>query len=142
MLRQGKDRGRFVSDHVSRSGMCAFKQVFLVSKRFKSTPFIGSVSLPSYLCFDLLGNNPKLQQHATDLFEVYGSGALQDYIIQFIAGLDPNFNSTLPSWPQYDPVQKSLLTMVDATPNITITSDTFREEAMALLSNLSLRFPA
>ena len=67
---------------------------------------------------------------------------LQDYLINFAYNLNPN-GHTVPEWPQYEVASKMLLTFVDgAAPNATeITEDTYRAEALAGLTAISLKYP-
>ncbi|CCM06340.1 uncharacterized protein FIBRA_08594 [Fibroporia radiculosa] len=105
-------------------------------KRGKATPFLGSF-------------------HASDLLEFFTPidyiGV--DAIINFANTLNPNTPPNLPgaalsllslyTWDQWgsDPSSPPLLTFVDPTPLIETTVDTYRADAMQLLTNLSLQIP-
>ncbi|KAF9567730.1 carotenoid ester lipase [Agrocybe pediades] len=74
-------------------------------------------------------------------------GILDDYIIRFTNNLDPNSNSTSlrdreTRWPEYTGENPQLLTfpVVRGLP-LEITNDTYREEPMRFLMNLSLAHP-
>ncbi|KAH6874982.1 carotenoid ester lipase [Coprinopsis sp. MPI-PUGE-AT-0042] len=70
---------------------------------------------------------------------------LNDYVIQFTNDHDPSLGGTddLPDWPQYTNESPNMYNFGPALlgSKIEITQDTYREEGMGLLSNLSLRFP-
>ncbi|KAF7976789.1 hypothetical protein HWV62_5634 [Athelia sp. TMB] len=84
--------------------------------------------------------------HTIDTLNMFGSTSngteLQDYLINFAYNLNPN-GRTVPAWPQYEVASKKLLTFVDgAAPNATeITEDTYRAEALAGLTAISLKYP-
>lgn len=64
-------------------------------------------------------------------------------MIQFTATLDPNggaSNRTIP-WPRYDPLARSMLTLLDGDTPLEIVADTARLEAMAGLTGISIAFP-
>ncbi|THH21429.1 hypothetical protein EW146_g170 [Bondarzewia mesenterica] len=92
-----------------------------LSKRLKLLPVLGSV-------------------HASDILNVYGPGDMTDYLIRFATNLDPNGNTGI-SWPKYTNSTPQLLTFLDGLVPLTITQDTYREEGMALLMQLSLESP-
>ena len=90
-----------------------------VSKRLKSTPYFGAC-------------------HATDLPEFFDRCTLQDYLIQFVNGLDPNHGSKLLSWPKYDVKEKKLLLVPEEdSEKPSVCHDTFRMKATALLSKIA-----
>ncbi|KAM5544351.1 hypothetical protein V8D89_002011 [Ganoderma adspersum] len=83
--------------------------------------------------------------HAMDLNDVFGapgSGHLQDYLVRFVATLDPNGDGAF-EWPRYTRDAPLLLTVNDGVPAITVnlTRDDFREEAMAYLTELTVAEP-
>ena len=84
--------------------------------------------------------NETLQAHGTELFDIYGSGPLQDYLIRFAATLDPNGDGAA-TWPRYTDACPQMLTFNDVEPTINLTLDTFRAEQMAYLTKLSLADP-
>ncbi|KAJ7448790.1 carotenoid ester lipase precursor [Mycena latifolia] len=94
-----------------------------LNKRNKAIPFVGSY-------------------HTSDVSIVYGAGELTDYLINFVTTLDPN-GATVPAWPQYTADAPNLLTLQDGIgqEKIVVTQDTFRAEAMGVLTNISLEFP-
>ncbi|KAF5376472.1 hypothetical protein D9615_008628 [Tricholomella constricta] len=93
-----------------------------VSKRLKVLPVLGSV-------------------HASDILNVYGGGGMADYLIRFAANLDPNPKSGL-QWPKYTTATRKLLTFYDGLIfDEKITTDTFRKDAIAFLTNITLAHP-
>ncbi|KAI1788049.1 carotenoid ester lipase [Ganoderma leucocontextum] len=78
--------------------------------------------------------------HGTELFDIYGGGPLQDYLIRFAATLDPNGQDAA-TWPRYTNDSPQLLTFNDVEPTLNITLDTFRAEQMEYLTKLSLVDP-
>ncbi|PIL25406.1 hypothetical protein GSI_13296 [Ganoderma sinense ZZ0214-1] len=83
--------------------------------------------------------------HAMDLNDVFGapgSGILQDYLVRFVATLDPNGDGAF-EWPRYTSDAPFLLTVNDGEPAMTVnlTRDDFREEAMAYLTALTVAEP-
>ncbi|KAF9478210.1 carotenoid ester lipase precursor [Pholiota conissans] len=96
--------------------------VFL-SKRLKALPILGSV-------------------HASDILNVYGGGEMGDYLIRFASTLNPNSNSILSfQWPQYTLSQRKILTFLDGLIPLAISTDTYRQEGMNFLMNLTLATP-
>ena len=65
---------------------------------------------------------------------------MTDYFIRFVNHLDPN-GGTLFNWPKYHPEAPQLLTLLDGPTPMTITNDTFRQDAMAFLMQLALKYP-
>ncbi|KAJ7609564.1 Alpha/Beta hydrolase protein [Mycena polygramma] len=99
------------------------KQWAYLNKRYKAVPFLGSF-------------------HTTDVFNVYKDGELTDYLINFVTNLDPN-GKTVPAWPGYTTAAPNLMTFFDGVGQAptAVTQDTFREEAMRVLPNVSLQYP-
>ncbi|KAF4617351.1 hypothetical protein D9613_005823 [Agrocybe pediades] len=94
-----------------------------ISKRLKALPVLGSV-------------------HASDILNVYGGGEMQDYLIRFVATLNPNSNSLLSfQWPKFDLKSRQLLVFQDGLIPLTLTTDTYRQDAMNLLTTVSLENP-
>ena len=62
------------------------------------------------------------------------------YLINFINKLDPNASGLL-SWPKYTTSSPQLLTFIDGLIPLIITEDTFRQDGMNLLTQLSLVAP-
>ncbi|KAG7088712.1 hypothetical protein E1B28_012681 [Marasmius oreades] len=93
-----------------------------VSKRLKSTAFIGS-------------------GHGTDLLNVYGGGDMADYLIRFAANLDPNGNTGI-DWPKYTTATPNMLTFQDdALQRLVITQDTYRKEALQVATRVLMEHP-
>jgi len=88
-----------------------------VSKRWKDLPILGSV-------------------HGSDLFNVYADGDMTDYLIRFVANLDPNGNTGI-SWPQYP----NMMTFLDGFIPQIITQDYYRYDPIAYMINLTLSYP-
>ena len=82
---------------------------------------------------------PFVQFHGSDLLNIFFDGELTDYLIRFTNHLDPNGGGLHP-WPQYDTKNRSVLTFWDGLIPITITEDTYRQDAMNVLTNLSLAY--
>jgi len=79
--------------------------------------------------------------HGSDTSQTYGSGELQDYLINFVNDLNPNSGSNLPNWPQYTTDTKQLLTLLDGDIPIIITEDTFRQDSIDIDIQISLANP-
>ncbi|PFH47076.1 hypothetical protein AMATHDRAFT_153008 [Amanita thiersii Skay4041] len=94
--------------------------VFL-TKRLKYTPVLGSF-------------------HATDLLNVFGGGELGDYLIFFANNMNPNRGLRF-SWPKYDTSSRSILTLLDGFIPLSVTKDTFRQEGINILTNITLTHP-
>ncbi|PPR05606.1 hypothetical protein CVT26_009127 [Gymnopilus dilepis] len=110
---------RFFLDHLLAKNSSTPAWSFL-SLHSKYTPYVGSY-------------------HGSDL-----GGFLDDYLIQFIYNLDPNLNNASPAWPQYTNSSPVLYTFPDfdlGKPSPEISNDTYRQEPMAYLMNLSLSYP-
>ncbi|KAL7281021.1 hypothetical protein ACG7TL_004323 [Trametes sanguinea] len=81
--------------------------------------------------------------HGSDFGPALGGDDLTDYIIQFTATLSPNggaSNRTI-EWPQYDPLKRSVLELVDGEQGLKIGKDIARLEAMAALTQYSIAHP-
>jgi len=87
------------------------------------------VSLPSFV-----------QVHTSDLLNVYFNGELTDYLIRFVATLDPN-GSTGAYWPKYTTQSPNLLTFLDGLIPVTITQDTYRRDAIDYMITVTLSNP-
>jgi acetylcholinesterase len=83
---------------------------------------------------------PLIQFHGSDILNIYFNGELTDYLVHFTNHLDPNGRG-LHHWPQYNTSTRSVLTLWDGFVPITITDDTYRQDAMNVLTNLSLAHP-
>lgn len=78
--------------------------------------------------------------HASDNYEIYTAEPLADYLINFVANLDPNGNTNI-AWPQYTLQSPNMLTLYDNPDYLNITQDTYRAKAIAYLTALSLVHP-
>ncbi|KAL0959302.1 hypothetical protein HGRIS_014566 [Hohenbuehelia grisea] len=92
-----------------------------LSKRFKATPFFGSF-------------------HATDLFQVYGAGELQDYVINFVNNLDPN-GQHLRAWPKYSTSSRQQMTFLDSIIPTSVTVDNYRVAQIDFVVDVLSRHP-
>ncbi|OCH92484.1 alpha/beta-hydrolase [Obba rivulosa] len=93
-----------------------------LSKLYKDIPFVGSGTV-------------------TDDLNLYGPGALTDYLINFVALGTPN-NGTGLVWPKWTKSSPNILTLVNNTETpLLITDDTFRSEGINLLIALNLQHP-
>ncbi|KAF4589937.1 hypothetical protein EYR38_009232 [Pleurotus pulmonarius] len=94
-----------------------------LSKRFKVSPFLGSF-------------------HASDILNVYFGGEMGDYLINFVNNLDPNGQGRGINWPKYTASSPNLVTFNDDLISpVTITQDTFREDAISFLTGVTLANP-
>jgi acetylcholinesterase len=93
----------------------------IVSKRLKSLPIVGSA-------------------HGTDMSNIYGPKELTDYLIHFATNLDPNGGSSA-QWPQYTRASPQVMTLTDPSGTMNITQDTYRADAIAYVTELSLAYP-
>ena len=86
--------------------------------------------------------NTCVQPHGRDLLSLDRGEELTDYLIQFVATLDPNgrSNRTI-AWPRYDSAQRQMLRVLDGEEPLAIGRDDAREEAMEFMTALSLRYP-
>ena len=79
--------------------------------------------------------------HGSDIVNVYGGGDLTEYLIRFVATLDPNGNTGI-SWPKYTPESHDMLLFSDnASTPLSLTQDTYREEAMDFTSQVFFDHP-
>ncbi|KAF9049529.1 carotenoid ester lipase precursor [Hymenopellis radicata] len=94
-----------------------------VHRRFKQLPFLGAF-------------------HGSDLlFNSYAPGGdLQDYIIRFVANLDPNGDTGI-TWPKWTIESPQLLSFNDGPVPQSITDDTYRKEAIETLNAILLENP-
>lgn len=73
---------------------------------------------------------------------MFGIGELGEYLIRFATNLDPNSNSIFGfKWPKYDLNSRDVLTFYDRLIPVGITQDTYRQEAMKYLSQVTLANP-
>ena len=66
---------------------------------------------------------------------------LQDYLIHFVNGLDPNSGSKLMRWPQWTNASRSMMSTLDGPIPLELIRDDYREEGLDMLSSLQLQFP-
>ncbi|ETW82195.1 Esterase/Lipase [Heterobasidion irregulare TC 32-1] len=109
-------RRYFLQNRYDKQNTWAF-----LSKRLKSLPYLGSL-------------------HGSDLLNVYTGGDMVDYLVRFAANLDPN-GATGIGWPKYTNSSPQLMTFQDGAVPLAITQDTFRQQGIAYLIQLSLEFP-
>ncbi|KIJ59046.1 hypothetical protein HYDPIDRAFT_118871 [Hydnomerulius pinastri MD-312] len=94
-----------------------------VSKRLKAVPFLGSF-------------------HGSDILNVYGGDDMASYLVRFVTNLDPNVGSGSELyWPQYTTDEPNMLEFLDGLIPQALTQDTYRAEAMAYLTNVTLANP-
>ncbi|KAL0578576.1 hypothetical protein V5O48_003426 [Marasmius crinis-equi] len=112
-------RRHFLRNLSSKQNAWAF-----LSKRLKEVPVAGSA-------------------HGTDLLNVYGGGELTDFLIHLTTTLDPNGETETPTWPKYTPQSPELLTLMPeiSLRPITITKDTYRQEAMDVCTRVLSEHP-
>ncbi|KAI0036275.1 carotenoid ester lipase precursor [Vararia minispora EC-137] len=103
----------------SRAGLQT--QFAFLNKRGKSNPVVGSF-------------------HGSDTTIIYGPSDLTDYLVRFVARLDPN-GATGITWPAYTPAAPSLLTLLDGVTPLTLSNDTFRLEGMQAIVEAELAHP-
>ncbi|KAH9484564.1 Lipase 4 [Psilocybe cubensis] len=90
-----------------------------LSKRFKLLPVVGSM-------------------HSSDLLNSYGGGEMQNQVIRFANTLNPNGQGLLDfQWPRYDLQSRQMLTYLDGIVPLTISHDTYRQDAMNFLTSLT-----
>ena len=63
-----------------------------------------------------------------------------DYLINLVVHLDPNGPGQV-HWPKYTTSNPQSLTFLDGDIPITVTRDTFRQEEMAFMMEMSLVHP-
>ncbi|KAF9237743.1 Alpha/Beta hydrolase protein [Melanogaster broomeanus] len=85
-----------------------------LSKRSKQTPYLGSYQ-------------------GSDLLNIFGrDGDMADYLIRFVANLDPNGNTTI-QWPKYTTASPNALVFLDGSPSQDIEQDNFRQDGINFL---------
>ncbi|KIO28124.1 hypothetical protein M407DRAFT_231060 [Tulasnella calospora MUT 4182] len=126
--------------------------VFQGPRRFMLNNLAGRQSTWSYLNKQGSGVFPFLGSfHALDLLAMYSSGPMQDYLINFVNTLDPNNGPNprgLPNWPKYVPkgtgtnAAAQLVLPKTDLGSLSFGVDNYREDAIALIQQASLKFPA
>lgn len=65
---------------------------------------------------------------------------MTDYLVNFINHLDPA-NATGFAWPQYTTSSPQMLTFQDGNTPLALTTDDYRQEAMAFMEQMIMQFP-
>ncbi|KAF9041954.1 carotenoid ester lipase precursor [Hymenopellis radicata] len=92
-------------------------------RRLKQLPFLGSFH----------GSDLSLDSYAP-------GGDLQDYLIRFVANLDPNGDTGI-TWPKWTTDSPQLLSFNDGPVSQNITDDTYRKEAIETLNAILFENP-
>ncbi len=95
--------------------------MFAVNKRLKGAPVLGAF-------------------HASDISNVYFGGDMGDYLIRFVNDLNPNGNTGI-AWPKWTAASPAMLSFNDGVVPLSITADTFRQEAIEALTEILLENP-
>lgn len=112
-----------------------------MSKLNKTLPDLGSVRATLVVsCTARIFRISLCQVHGSDVFNIYGPGAMTDYLINFVAHLNPNGKTGI-HWPKYSVATRKLMTFLDGETPLAITKDDYRAAGMSLLQRLSLKFP-
>ncbi|KAM5544433.1 hypothetical protein V8D89_002093 [Ganoderma adspersum] len=125
--------------------VAAFEGDFLFQSTRRSLLALRADKQPAWTYMVERGGFPGVgYPHGNDVVSFAVDQAFTDYFIRFVATLDPNggSNSTVPQWPRYDPTTLGMLRVVDGEEAIAIGRDDAREEAMAAVAALSLKYPA
>ena len=112
---------------------------------FKSTPVLGSVRPPltpiaTYPIGALTLSVRFIQAHGTDVFDVYYGGDMKDYVIHFTTYLNPN-GASGNGWPKYTTSSPRNFVLRFGLIHTLVEDDTYRADAMAALSDLTLEYP-
>ncbi|KIJ06200.1 hypothetical protein PAXINDRAFT_92368, partial [Paxillus involutus ATCC 200175] len=78
--------------------------------------------------------------HGSDISNVYGGQDMASYLVRFVSDLDPNGGADL-YWPQYTTAEPNMLEFLDGSIPQALTEDTYRADAMAFLTNVTLTYP-
>ncbi|KAI0628174.1 Alpha/Beta hydrolase protein [Trametes polyzona] len=114
--------------------------VFQGMRRFLLRKRLGKQVVRSYL--NKRGSLPGLGvPHGSDLAIMFGGGDMTDFLIRFVATLDPNDcnDSCVPPdtyWPAYTPESPQMLVFKDGKKTLKVVNDTFREEAIDASSSV------
>ncbi|KAF9224035.1 alpha/beta-hydrolase [Gyrodon lividus] len=92
-----------------------------LTKRSKETPYLGSYQ-------------------GSDLPDMFGPGDMTDYLIGFVANLDPNGNTGV-QWPKYTTESPNALVFLDGSPSQDIEQDNFREDGISFLMTFFRQHP-
>ncbi|KAJ7157871.1 Alpha/Beta hydrolase protein [Mycena crocata] len=96
------------------------KQWSFLHKRLDNTPCLGAF-------------------HSSDILKVINDD-LVDYVINFARNFDPNVGASVKLWPPYSTAAPNMMTFKPLRQT-SISNDTYRADAMELLTDLSLVFP-
>ena len=77
--------------------------------------------------------------HGSDV-ELAFSGDMADYLIRFAATLNPNGDTGI-SWPKWTVDSRDMLLFEDGDVPLSITQDTYREEAIKAVVKVFLEHP-
>ncbi|KIJ18027.1 hypothetical protein PAXINDRAFT_9113 [Paxillus involutus ATCC 200175] len=91
------------------------------SKRLKTIPYLGAF-------------------HGSDMLNVYEGQDIVSYLVRFVSNLDPNGGTDL-YWPQYTTAEPNMLELLDGSIPQALTEDTYRADAMAFLTKVTLAYP-
>jgi acetylcholinesterase len=78
--------------------------------------------------------------HASDILNVYGGGEMGDYLIRFASTLNPNSALSF-QWPKYTLSKRIILTFLDGLIPLIVSTDTYRQDAMNFITNVTLANP-
>ncbi|KAF9018555.1 alpha/beta-hydrolase [Hymenopellis radicata] len=67
-------------------------------------------------------------------------GDLQDYVVRFVAHLDPNGDTGI-NWPKWTSESPQMLSLNDGAVPQNITEDTYRKETIGTLNKIMLEYP-
>ncbi len=67
-------------------------------------------------------------------------GDLQDYIIRFVAHLNPNGDNGI-AWPKWTSEYPQMLSLNEGPISQNITEDTYRKDAIETLNEIMLEYP-
>ena len=81
-----------------------------------------------------------IQAHGTDVFDVYYGGDMKDYVIHFTTHLNPN-GASGNWWPKYTTSSPKNFVFRLGLIHTLVEDDTYRADAMAALSELTLEYP-
>ncbi|EMD31127.1 hypothetical protein CERSUDRAFT_89451 [Gelatoporia subvermispora B] len=114
--------------------------VFQGPRRFMLDQRSAKQPMWSYLYTKGQSNTILGAAHSTDLSDIYGTGDMTDFLINFVNKLNPN-NETGVFWPQYNTSFRAMMTFLDGTPSLNITQDTYREEQINLMIEMGQKYP-
>ncbi|PIL25455.1 hypothetical protein GSI_13345 [Ganoderma sinense ZZ0214-1] len=123
----------------------AFQGDFFFESQRRSLLTMRSDKQPAWMYLVQRGRSKGFgYSHGTDIQSIARGEELTDYLIQFVATLDPNggsgSNRMIP-WPRYDPAARQMLVVLDGEERLAVERDDAREEALEFLAALSLKYP-